>query len=139
MRESDDPLLPDRARKDDFLGGERLQGEEIERGDPGKREMVPVGHEVAREEERLAAVRHADRLRPAGVPLDAIEADPREDLDRVIDELHLAGRLERREVVGEVASAGALEAAGIRPERRPEELAVSEWVRLATELGVASA
>jgi 16S rRNA (adenine1518-N6/adenine1519-N6)-dimethyltransferase len=33
----------------------------------------------------------------------------------------------------------ALAAAGIAPERRPEELAVEEWVRLATALGVPAA
>jgi 16S rRNA (adenine1518-N6/adenine1519-N6)-dimethyltransferase len=34
------------------------------------------------------------------------------------------------------AATRALEATGIAPERRPEELAVAEWVRLATELAV---
>ena len=33
----------------------------------------------------------------------------------------------------------ALEASGIAPEKRPEELAVDGWVRLATEIGVARA
>src|SRR5207302_11370071 len=64
--------------------------------------------EVRRKEQRLLAIRHTHRLRPAGVSLDPVEAHTRNDLDRLVDELELARRLERGEVVDQIATARAL-------------------------------
>ena len=70
--------------------------------------MVAIGHEVAREEERLAAIAHAHGLRAAGVAADLVEPHARDDLDRLVDELELPGRLERRVVVARVRAPRAL-------------------------------
>src|SRR2546425_12888382 len=100
MRERHDPLPLDGTRQDDLLRGERVERKEILRGDPRQGQMVPIGHEVGGEEERLLAVADSHRLRAAGVALDAVEPDARDDLDGLVDEVKLARGLERRGVIG---------------------------------------
>src|SRR5438105_4766247 len=60
--EADDPRLVRGALQDRALRLEGVEGEEVERGDPGQRQVVPVGHEVRREEERALPVREPHRL-----------------------------------------------------------------------------
>src|SRR5256885_15405984 len=106
--ETDDPPLIDRAPQDQLLRGERVQREEVARRDPGQREMVAIGHEVARKEERGVAIGDAHGLGPARVALHAVEAHARKYFDGLIDELELASGLEGRVVVEEIAAACSL-------------------------------
>src|SRR5438067_784224 len=108
MGEADDPPLFDRPREDRALRLERVEREEILRRDPRQREMVAVGHEVRREERGPFPIQDAHGLRAARVSLHPVEPDARQDLDGLVDELELPGRLERREVVGEVRGPRAL-------------------------------
>src|SRR5438477_1928907 len=106
--ETDDPPLVDRAPQDQLFRGERVQREKVERRDPGQREMVAIGHEVARKEERGVAIGDAHGLGPAGVALHAVEPHARKYFDGLIDELELARNLEGRVVVRQIAAAGSL-------------------------------
>src|SRR5439155_23316055 len=80
VREGDEPLLRDRARQDDLLGRECVERVEVLRWDPRQRQMVAVGHEVGREEQRLLSVAHADRLCPTRLPMVTVVTDPSQDL-----------------------------------------------------------
>src|SRR5439155_8856795 len=128
--EADDPFLADRARQDRLLRREGFEREQVERRYPREAEMVAVGHEVGREEERLARVADAHGLRAAGVALYPIEPDPGKDLDALVDELELARGLERRVVVGEIRAARALVG-----RVRIDPLEALEYVRRARECG----
>ena len=104
--------------------------------------MMPVGHEVAREEERLAAIGNPHGLRAPRVTLDAVETDAVQDLDGLVDELEAAGRLERGVVVRYVGPARALvRVEGILPLEALENIARPRERRndpLALPIGVAA-
>jgi len=76
------------------------------------------------------------RARPAFAPLDQTA------FLRFVSDVFRHRRKQLRSALGYEAAiardraTAALEAAGIAPERRPEQLALEEWVRLARELGV---
>src|SRR5439155_1212908 len=102
VREPDDPPLIDRAPQDQLLRGERVEREQVERGDPRERQMVAVWQEITREKERRIAVGHAHSLSAAGVALDPVEADARKYFDGFGDELELrpGAGLDKDHVIG---------------------------------------
>lgn len=76
------------------------------------------------------------RAQPAFAPLDQAA------FLRFVSDVFRHRRKQIRAALGHEAAVGrerataALEAVGVAPERRPEELSLGEWVRLARELGV---
>lgn len=88
---------------------------------------------------RSAVVVMRTRPEPAFAPL------AQEPFLRLVSDCFRHRRKQLRSALGHEAAVpreragAALEASGIDPKRRPEELSISEWVALATALGMASA